>query len=442
MKWIQENFSKAGQSNAVRKFLNTVGYSVDVYESDIKSNSLPRTEVVQRAWLDANKMWGHPLHRICPRTGSLPPRIAHYLIMKYSDPGDVIFDPFSGKGTIPLQACMDGRYGIGNDISKEAYVITKAITDPPRLSYFLKYLNRIKSKVQENSENFNKKDIYDSNLRVFFEKRTLEQILNIREFLLEKSNWCQSDFFLAAIILGLLHGKSKLHFSIPCSHSYSMSPTYVKKYIERYRKEHPDSSRFKYEKKDVWRSISKRAELLLQEPMPNSFTTGESYMLDADKAAEKLIRRGRGVDLIITSPPYLNAQTYAWDNWLRLWFLGEEYKEVHKTHFHTGSKELYLDRMMKYIQKFYNVLKEDSACFIIVGDVKRNGQVIKTAAEIAKKINGSGIGFEIEKIMTDKIPKNRKKLTYVTRENGIRFERILELHKGEVKKRKNRIRWK
>jgi site-specific DNA-methyltransferase (adenine-specific) len=400
-----------------------------------------RTEIIKGAWLNGNKMWGHPLNRICPRVGSMPPRLAHYLICKYSDPGDTIYDPFSGKATVPFQSCINGRKGIGNDISDEAYTITKALVNPPELSNFLQYTYKIKSKVERYFDDVSEEDLNDINLRTFYEEKTLRKILSIRQFLLEKPRNSRNDIFLKALMLGLLHGTSELHFSIPCSHSYSMSPRYVRNYIQKYNEENPTSSKFEYKEKDLWASIRKRARNILGTSLPESFVQGESLNRDAKKATRSLIRRDKLANLIVTSPPYFDAQSYAWDNWLRLWFLDKDYKEVKKKLFCTSSKETYLEKMKEFIDGFYDVLKEDSACFIIVGDVKRNGKVINTAEEIAKKILENGIEFKVEKIITDEIPKNRKTLTHVNGTNGVRYERILELHKGNVKKRDNPVRW-
>lgn len=406
-----------------------------------KSTKPIKTRIVRGAWLNARKMWGHPLHRICSRVGSLPPRIAHYLIMKYSDPGDTVYDPFSGKGTVPLQSCMDGRCGIGNDVSTEAFVVTRALTNPPRLPYFLSYAAKMRSEAERISDNQIDDDLGNTDLRTFYERDTLKQILRLRKTFLEKPRWGKCDFFLTAIALGLLHGSSKLHFSIPCSHTYSMSPRYVRKYVSRYNDEHPNSSRFSYVRKDIWESIIKRARSKLGVPLPTDFFPGRSLNLDAEKATLKLLREERKVDLILTSPPYFDAQTYAWDNWLRLWFLGKDYREISKKLFKTSSKRTYLDRMMSYLDGFYDVLERGSACFVIVGDVKRNGEVINTAKEIANKTIESNTGFTVENIMRDEIPKGRKTLTYVNGDDGVRYERILQLHKGEVRRRANRVEW-
>ena len=36
-----------------------------------------------------------------------------------------MYDPFSGSGTVPLEACLNGRHGIGSDLSPLAVVLTR-----------------------------------------------------------------------------------------------------------------------------------------------------------------------------------------------------------------------------------------------------------------------------------------------------------------------------
>ena len=67
----------------------------------------------------------------CARTSRASPRrLAHAFIARYSRPGDVVLDPFSGRGTAPLQAAAEGRIGVGNDLNPLAHVLTAAKLDP------------------------------------------------------------------------------------------------------------------------------------------------------------------------------------------------------------------------------------------------------------------------------------------------------------------------
>ena len=60
---------------------------------------------------------------MCSYVASFPAALAHAFIARYSRPGDVVLDPFSGRGTTPLQACAEGRIGVGNDLNPFAYLL-------------------------------------------------------------------------------------------------------------------------------------------------------------------------------------------------------------------------------------------------------------------------------------------------------------------------------
>ena len=60
-------------------------------------------------WHSASTRWGHSMHTMCSYHGMFPAKLAHYFIQRYSRPGDTVLDPFSGRGTVPLQARVEGR---------------------------------------------------------------------------------------------------------------------------------------------------------------------------------------------------------------------------------------------------------------------------------------------------------------------------------------------
>ena len=81
-------------------------------------------------WQDQARLWGHSLHPMCSYLASFPASLVHAFIARYSRPGDVVFDPFSGRGTAPLQAAAEGRIGVGNDLNPLAHVLTAAKLEP------------------------------------------------------------------------------------------------------------------------------------------------------------------------------------------------------------------------------------------------------------------------------------------------------------------------
>ena len=56
---------------------------------------------IEPEWKDQARLWGHSLHPMCSYLASFPASLAHAFIARYTRPGDVVLDPFSGRGTAP-----------------------------------------------------------------------------------------------------------------------------------------------------------------------------------------------------------------------------------------------------------------------------------------------------------------------------------------------------
>jgi len=376
---------------------------------------------IRDSWKFAKDNWGIALHRICSRTGSFPPALAYYFVMKYSKIGDVVLDPFSGKGTAPLEACLNGRIGIGNDLSPEAYVLTRAKVRPVpyrRVSEWIEYAER-----KLDPSRYRVSEVSDD-VKAFFSSYTLKQILAVRDLIQETEDGDLANF-VTALMLGILHGPTKIHLSVKCSHSFSMAPEYVKKYVKKNGVTKP--------KRNVLKCLRIKAERVFRDGVPA--VKGMAYMEDA----RRLPIEDESVDLVLTSPPYFNMQTYAWDNWLRLWFLGYGYEDVAKMLFHTESIDKFRKFMEEVLKEIYRVLKWNRPAIIVLGRVKVRGKLIDMAevtAPIAEKL-----GFEVAGIISDSIPKSNKYLWYLKDGEGVSKEVILELHKGEYQRQHVTIDW-
>ena len=373
------------------------------------------------SWKLAKDGWGIALHRICSRTGSFPPALAYYFVMKYSRIGDVVLDPFSGKGTAPLEACLNGRIGIGNDLAPEAYVLTRAKVRPVPYRRVLEWLEYAERRLDPSG--YRVSDVSDD-VRAFFSDYTLKQILAVRDLIKETEDGDLANF-ITALMLGILHGPTKIHLSVKCSHSFSMAPGYIKRYVKEKGIEKP--------KRDVLKCLKAKAERVFRDGIPA--VKGAAYRTDA----RSLPLEDESVDLILTSPPYFNMQTYAWDNWLRLWFLGYTYEQVAKELFHTESIDRFRAFMRDVLKEIYRVLKWDRAAIIVLGRVKVRGKLVDMAqvtAPIADEI-----GFNVAGVISDSIPKSNKYLWYLKDGEGVSKEVILELHKGEYRMRDVEIDW-
>lgn len=58
------------------------------------------------------------------------PPVARCLIEKYSQPGDVVLDPFCGSGTLLVEALLSGRNAVGVDIDPVATFISRVKSTP------------------------------------------------------------------------------------------------------------------------------------------------------------------------------------------------------------------------------------------------------------------------------------------------------------------------
>ena len=49
-------------------------------------------------WHAISPHWGHSMHTMSSYHGMFPAKLAHYFIQRYTRPGDLVLDPFTGAG--------------------------------------------------------------------------------------------------------------------------------------------------------------------------------------------------------------------------------------------------------------------------------------------------------------------------------------------------------
>src|SRR6185295_12039067 len=72
-------------------------------------------------------------------------------------------------------------------------------------------------------------------------------------------------------------------------------------------------------KRDVFEIILRKTKTLLKAPLPPQFQRDEARVLTGPADRTPGIADA-SVDLIVTSPPFLDVVDYPSDNWLRCWF--------------------------------------------------------------------------------------------------------------------------
>ena len=398
----------------------------------VDSSQLPST------WKTAPRGWGNPLHKLSQYIGQYPPSLAHFFIRQYSQPGQTVFDPFSGGGTTALEALLSGRKAFAIDAFNYAYTLSRAKTRPMELLAFEHYL---KQKLKEADGQPKDLALLDNpDLPIFYSEKTLDEILRLRAVL--KGDDSDAAVFLKGVVCGILHGPSNMFLSLSMKDTVSSTPRYVERYVKEHKLAKPERS--------IYECAMNKASRCLKAGIPG--LKGRIFRGDA----RAVPMPDESVDFVLTSPPYLSVLDYSWNNWLRVWWLGDNRREEQKKLMRSGVESTYRQFMREVCREMFRIMKPDAAFVIVVGDVKKtrtNGTVnlINSALLIAEEAREEG--FEVECIINDTyklhnrpmLVFNSLKWEYDAQEHSERssvlIDRILVLRKGVVTSNSFRVDW-
>lgn len=384
---------------------------------------------IRPAWRTLDRKWEHSFHPMCSYMGMFPASLPHYFVHKFTEAGDVVLDPFSGRGTTPLQACVDDRIGVGNDLNPMAYVLTRAKVNPPAAAAVSERIEHLGTEYDPP-----RIDHVPERIRMLYHDRTLKHLVYLKEeFGLGENGipedlhaLSREDAFITAMLLGIMHGQSGAYLSISMPNTFSMSENYVKNYIEEERLEPPN--------RDVFQKLLDRLRSIYADGPPAR--RGHAFYGDARDLPEKLHDESiDDVDLIFTSPPYLKVLKYGLYNWIRLWFLDQEPEEVDERLDDDLDLESYLAFMTDTFEVADDVLDDESgvAAFVI-GDVDQGEETINLAREVATQVVEPMAAFEVGRIVEDRVPDNEKvsRIWGDTKGEATEIDRILIAHRGEI----------
>lgn len=395
------------------------------------------SEYKQRSYREFSK-----IHQMTAYLAMFPPNLPHYFIERFSKVGDLVFDPFSGRGTTAFEACRMGRVGIGNDLNPLAICLTKSkVNIPTNKQDIFKRLKELER--QYKPSNTNIKDISSDIKMLYDESTTLPQLVFLRQNLNKK---CKVDIFILGILTGIMHGKHRkdgtsIYCSIDMPNTFSMSPNYVRNFIKTHNLKKP--------KQNVFALLKQRTKHLLQEQESilkdlSLYKNGFCFESDAIKSSDKVAKKygADSISLIITSPPYLKNIHYGKYNWIRLWLLDEDTKQVdsnvsiyQKTQKIKDIKdnlpfEKYAQYMQNLFNSWYKILKPKSNAFVVIGDVENINLAHKTWEYIQQ--NG-GCKLKLKQIIDDDIESNGvRKVTRIwgqKKGKATKIDRILHLQK-------------
>lgn len=276
----------------------------DAFGRATRRSALDGVALFENEFWTARQRQAHSLHEISYRA-CFKPQLPRFFIERFTAPGDVVYDPFAGRGTTLIEAALLGRRAIGNDVNPLSGMLTLPRLDPPSLEAIAERLARLARELPEAET--------DPALLTFYHPETLRDIARLRRHFLA-ADVDAVDAWLRMVCLNRLTGHSSGFFSV-----YTLPPNQAVS-LERQRKINEQRGQVPPQR-DVFAILRKKSAALLKDPLPAGFRRGAARLLSGPAERTPEIA-DNSVDLIVTSPPFLDVVDYPSDNWLRCWFAG------------------------------------------------------------------------------------------------------------------------
>lgn len=316
----------------------------------------------------AKREWGGPAHSMCSYQGKMKPALAHHLVKCFSSPGHVVLDPFSGAGTIPLEACRMGRRGFGLDISRLGHVLTfakVAKSSPKKIETLLRDLEAAirKYKLTEADMESATAVRFNGAIPDYFHPETLREIMAARTFFLSQWDSGAEWAVLFACTLHLLHG----------NRPYALS-----------RRSHPVTP-FKptgdFEHRELMPRLRDKLARLHDELVSDTRNFGGSVQGDCTIMWPASIPQA---DVIITSPPFFDSTRFYMTNWMRFWFVGWERGDfdTRTSEFVETRQKQNLDVYRSFFESSRERLRDDGLLVLHLG----NSAKCDMGAELGKRV--------------------------------------------------------
>lgn len=315
-----------------------------------------------------NEFWtskqraAHSLHEVSYRA-CFKPQLPRFFITRLTGENDLVYDPFMGRGTTVIEAALLNRVPVGCDINPLSQILTNPRLNPPEIVEIQERLQSIDlQKPQE---------IWDD-LLVFYHPETLRSITNLREYLLKKEKYGEIDrvdAWIRMVATNRLTGHSRGFFSV-----YTLPPNQAvsvdsQRKINEKRSQTPPWRDVKAiilrKSRSLLRKLKRSEATLLQ----SIFTRTRLITSSADHTPEI---QDNTVNLVVTSPPFLDVVDYHQDNWLRCWFNGIDTGSVNI--WRLSNPGAWQEKMTDLFKELKRILVPGGYVAFEVGEV-RNGKI-------------------------------------------------------------------
>jgi len=355
------------------------------------------------------------LHEISYRA-CFKPQLPRFFIERLTSVGDRVYDPFMGRGTTVLEAALQGRVPAGGDINPLSRILVGPRLAPPSASAVERRLTELDlSRCEDRRED----------LLAFYHPDTLTEICALREHLLRgeaDGTLDDIDRWIRMVAVNRLTGHSTGFFSV-----YTMPPNQavsVEKQVQfnTGRNQVPP-------RRDVKHVIARKTRSLLQDCDSETRarlgrTASQAILMVGPARATPALPRG-SVDLVVTSPPFLDVVDYAGDNWLRCWFCGIEAGAVEITM--AKRADDWRDAMTRVFEELFRVVRPGGHVAFEVGEVR--GGTVKLEQVVVPAAHAAGWMPELVLINSQVFTKTAACWGVTNNEKGTNTNRIVLLRR-------------
>lgn len=355
-------------------------------ESNVKKNFLSELQSIDWDFLGENTSnAGLGLHWYPAR---FVPQIPSNIIGYFTEKGDTVFDPFCGCGTTLLEAFRLDRKPIGVDLNPIAILITKAkladISIEQIESFTLKLTSSIAHKLLSKSDITLKVVPNLEENSLWYHPETLAELASIYSVILSLDDNSAENTITKCCFSAILNRvcSQDRHFGWICDGVHPKEFKY-KNASEAFNEKLAQFTNFiRYF----------HESLKATEPRVATYNYIQVHKADARDLTE--IVANIGVDLVVTSPPYLSVTDYNKSFRLSmLWFgpynvaellqseIGARFKRQRKR-----SLEDYIDDTRKYLTELHRVLNSEKYLCMIIGESSSHPAYIDLLLEITREL--------------------------------------------------------
>jgi hypothetical protein len=287
------------------------GHTAPVSE-EILIGDVTVRKITREFWTSRQRQ-ASSIHEISYRA-CFKPQLPRFFISLLTRKGDLVYDPFSGRGTTGIEAALMGRDIIANDINPLSRIMTEPRFFPPQIAAVEKRLAAIPAGSTR----------ADIDLSMFYHADTEKELVSLRSYLQNRKKISRDDMidrWIAMVATNRLTGHSRGFFSV-----YTLPPNQA---VSQKSQQRINIKRMQEpEYRDTHHIILTKTKSLLRmvsdADNKNLVRAGKKAVLLTGDARHTPVIRNESVQLTVTSPPFLDIVQYRQDNWLRCWFNGLE----------------------------------------------------------------------------------------------------------------------